>query len=583
MNNPQKLKVIAGILLSAFFMNAVSVSAAKPDASAGGSRDAVAPIVSIMSPTDGQAVAGQVTVSVQASDNVGVSKVVFLIDGVTVSTDTISPYAYAWNTLTFADATHGLTAKAYDKAGNIGISSTVNVAVKNSASITGQISSELDYIANCSYTEKNINYPTWGFLQADDGIYGAINVNRAVPFLDPSTTSWVRPGESAMAVIGMMQGLSYLNASNAGIAAFAPVVENFFQVWVLDHSQAQNTDPASADFGAFMDSVSYDAFGNYQAIAPKWKTDVTAQMIIANWKYYEYKVKTGQAAEAESWISSAWPIEMKAADYLVRMHDLTPAGLVHLLPGNSTEAEFNTWIHFAANAVPALRSASAWAKKTGGLYGDYDRVADDLVIGIGSMKDSTRPNFFKYRQYLGNNAYSAPTYGDSIDQLTFSPYETGAVTLDGFAKQISDWWTNGDNQIKMTVETANPSDWRYFGTHWHYYFSRNASNAYIYPGPGFQLAKVEWKYGKTYNDLAYVKRSGNRLAWAKGLGYSSLWWFVTGQKEAGVPNGFQDWRNASNYTQTAETWARFSDTSGYFIETLLMNEADIDTSYNPES
>ena len=197
------------------------------------------------------------------------------------------------------------------------------------------------------------------------------------------------------------------------------------------------------------------------------------------------------------------------------------------------------------------------------------------------MKDQSRPNYFKYRPYLGNNSYGDPTYGDSIDQLTFSPYETGAVSPDDFAKQISDWWTNGDAEIKMTYETEDPSDWRYFGTHWHHYFSGSPENNYIYPGPGFQLAKVEWKYGNASGDPLYSTRSNNRLVWAKSTDNSSLWWFATGEEEAGVPNGFQDWRNANNYYQTAEDWARFVDTSAYFIETLLMNEVGIDTDYNP--
>ena len=263
------------------------------------------------------------------------------------------------------------------------------------------------------------------------------------------------------------------------------------------------------------------------------------------------------------------------------MHDNTPAGEINLLPGNSSEEEYGTWIHFAANAVPALRSASVWAQKVSTSSSDYDRVVDSLVIGIKEMKDSVRPGYFKYCPYLGHDSYGDPTYGDSIDQLTFSPYETGAVSSDGFAIQISDWWTNGDEDIKMTHETDDSSDWRYFGTHWHHYLSGSPENNYIYPGPGFQLAKVEWKYGDSSSDDVYLNRSLNRLNWAKSLEYSSLWWFLTGEEEAEVPNGFMDWRNATNYSDTAENWARFVDTSAYFIDVLLMNEANIDTDYNP--
>ncbi|MCK5027608.1 MAG: hypothetical protein KAS07_04265 [Candidatus Pacebacteria bacterium] len=450
------------------------------------------------------------------------------------------------------------------------------------STIIDEIQAELDYIVNSTYTEENKNSKTWRFLQSSDDIFGAINVQRIVPRRTPAGTSWIRPGEAAMAVVGMMQGIDYLADNGESINTYDSVIDKFFLSWILAHEQGQNNDVSSADHGAFMDRTYYNADGSYAYKVPTWKTDVTAQIMIANWKYYEYNVNTGQTDQAADWINSAWSVQQKAADYLVRMHDTTPAGAIHMLPGNSNESEYGTWIHFAANAVPALRSASAWAQKVSVSSSDYDRVANDLIIGIQTMKDTSHPNYYKYRPYLGNGQYGDPTYGDSIDQLTFSPYETGAISVDAFAKQISDWWTNGDAEIKMTYETTDPSDWRYFGTHWHYYFNGDPSeNNYLYPGPGFQLAKVEWKHGNAFNDTISIDRSNNRLTWAKSTDYSSLWWFKTKDEEARVPNGFQDWRNALNYSETAEDWARFTDTSAYFIELLLMNEAGIDTDYNP--
>lgn len=442
-----------------------------------------------------------------------------------------------------------------------------------------QVQAELDYIVNSSYTEENVNSSTWNFLNPTDDVYGAINNIRFKPRENP-TRGWIKSGEAAMATVGMMQGTAYLSSQAVNTNKYDSVIDKFFLTWVLTHGEGQNNTPASPDYGAYMDRIYYNADGSYANKIPTWKTDVTAQMMIANWKYYEYSVNTGQVQQANEWINNAWSIQQKAADYLVRMHDTTPAGSIHLLPGNASVAEYDAWIHFAANAVPALRSASAWAKKVSAPYADYDRVADDLVIGIQSMKDAGRPNYFKYRPYYGGS-YGLPTYGDSIDQLTFSPYETGAVPVDSFTAEVSDWWTNGDAQIKMTYQTNDPTNWRYYGTHWNYYFDGKTANNYLYPGPGFQLAKVEWKYGNTFADPTYATRSDSRLTWGKETNYSSLWWFLTGQKEANVPNGFQDWRDATNYLNIAPTWARLIDTSAYFIEVLLMNEAGIDTDYNP--
>ncbi len=448
--------------------------------------------------------------------------------------------------------------------------------------IINQIKAEMDYIVNSTYTEENINFNSWNFLESGDDIYGAVNANRVAQGENP-LQSWVRPGEGAMAAVGMMQGAIYLYRSGVAVenSKYDSALDKFFLSWELAHAQGQNNNMASLDYGAFMDRIYYNADGSYASQVPNWKTDVTAQMMIANWKYYEYNINTEQNQQAENWLANTWSIQQKAADYLVQMHDATPAGAIHLLPGNSNENEYGTWIHFAANAVPALRSVSVWAKKIGAPCNNYDRVADDLLIGIQSMKDPARPNFFKYRPYI-NGSYGNPTYGDSIDQLTFVPYETGAISPDNFAKQISDWWTNGDWEIKMTYQTKRSNDWRYYGTRWHFYFDHRSENNRLTPGPGFQLAKVEWKYGKTANNSIYVNRSRNRLTWGKELRYSSLWWYLTGRSETNVPNGFQDWRDAGNYSSTAENWARFVDSSAYFIEVLLMNEAGIDTDYNPK-
>ena len=450
----------------------------------------------------------------------------------------------------------------------------------NPATLVEKIEAELDYIVNSSWTEENKNSKKWRFLQSTDDIYGAINSNRIPPQGVPARWAWVRPGISAMASVRMMQGVSYIYSQGVDISRYNSMLDKFFLVWVLEHNQGQNTDSQHPDFGAFEDRTDYDSNGNYVADNVIWKTDVTAQIMIANWKYYEYKVSIGQIEQADEWIINAWSIQKNAADYLVRMHDITSAFDIHLLPGNSTIAEYTAWIHFATNAVPALRGASEWAKLFGESFDDYDIVADDLVIGIQSMKDDSKNIYFKFVPYNGST-YGSPSYGDSIDQLVFSPYETGAVPIDDFAGQISDWWTNGDGEIKMTHQTDNSNDWGYYGTHWHYYFGNSPENDYLYPGPGFQLAKVEWKYGNSISSDIYLTRSINRLNWGTLTEYSSLWWFLTNEDEVRVPNGFLDWRNTVNYNQTAEVWARFVDTSAYFIEVLLMNEAEIDTDYNP--
>jgi len=93
--------------------------------------DTSVPVVSISSPAAGSAVSGTATVSANASDNVGVAKVEFYVDGSLKATDTASPYSFGWNSTTVANGSHALTVKGYDAAGNIGQSGTVTVTVSN--------------------------------------------------------------------------------------------------------------------------------------------------------------------------------------------------------------------------------------------------------------------------------------------------------------------------------------------------------------------------------------------------------------------------------------------------------------------
>jgi Bacterial Ig domain len=93
--------------------------------------DTQAPATSITAPLNGAVVSATLAVTADASDNVGVTKVEFWLDGALASTDTSSPYSWSWNTTAAANGAHTLQSKAYDAANNVGTSSTVNVTVSN--------------------------------------------------------------------------------------------------------------------------------------------------------------------------------------------------------------------------------------------------------------------------------------------------------------------------------------------------------------------------------------------------------------------------------------------------------------------
>jgi hypothetical protein len=124
----------------------------------GGISDTTPPTVSITFPTAGATVAGAVTITAVASDDIGVTRVEFLIDGAVVgqgvSARQAGPFEFSWNTTTYTTGAHTLETRAYDAAGNVASSAAVPVTVdQNSVRFTERFSASGPDNAGWSLTE----------------------------------------------------------------------------------------------------------------------------------------------------------------------------------------------------------------------------------------------------------------------------------------------------------------------------------------------------------------------------------------------------------------------------------------------
>ncbi|HXC57826.1 MAG TPA: TIGR03118 family protein [Steroidobacteraceae bacterium] len=90
--------------------------------------DVTPPTVSITAPTAGD-VTGTVTVTANATDNVGIAQVQFFAGATLIGTATTSPYQVQWNTSTLPNGIVQLTAVAKDGAGNQTTSAAVAMNV----------------------------------------------------------------------------------------------------------------------------------------------------------------------------------------------------------------------------------------------------------------------------------------------------------------------------------------------------------------------------------------------------------------------------------------------------------------------
>lgn len=93
--------------------------------------DTTAPTVSITAPANNTTINGTVEIAANASDNVGVTQVEFLVNGQSRSTDTTSPYRYNLSStvLGLGSGNHTVTVRARDAAGNVTTSSPITVIV----------------------------------------------------------------------------------------------------------------------------------------------------------------------------------------------------------------------------------------------------------------------------------------------------------------------------------------------------------------------------------------------------------------------------------------------------------------------
>jgi hypothetical protein len=100
-----------------------------------GSSATVTPGVAITSPASGAILQGTISITANASDNLGITGVQFALDGAALgSAVTVPPYTVRWNTTTVSNGPHTVTAVVSDPAGKTA-SQSVNVSISNNPSV----------------------------------------------------------------------------------------------------------------------------------------------------------------------------------------------------------------------------------------------------------------------------------------------------------------------------------------------------------------------------------------------------------------------------------------------------------------
>jgi hypothetical protein len=93
--------------------------------------DATPPTAGIAAPLDGATVSGTVSITATASDDLGVNKVRFWVDGTYLGYDSTAPYTRSWDSTSVGNGTHTIRVQAVDNAGNVSSDATISVTVNN--------------------------------------------------------------------------------------------------------------------------------------------------------------------------------------------------------------------------------------------------------------------------------------------------------------------------------------------------------------------------------------------------------------------------------------------------------------------
>ena len=91
--------------------------------------DATAPAATLTGPAPGSTVRGSVTLAATASDDVGVNRVEFLVNGAVVGYKGVPPYTFTWSS--GASGTYTIAARALDAVRNAGTTPAITITVDN--------------------------------------------------------------------------------------------------------------------------------------------------------------------------------------------------------------------------------------------------------------------------------------------------------------------------------------------------------------------------------------------------------------------------------------------------------------------
>jgi hypothetical protein len=420
---------------------------------------------------------------------------------------------------------------------------------------------ESHYITQCSCSAAN---DTVGRIDPRLPVFGVLNDWR----IGNGHADFVRPGEAAIGAVGLLVGYHQLvtdKRSSPDLDAKArAALSGFFQGWVLNSgNQIDRSDGAHPRIG-FPVQIAYGESGRVSSKDPDANVGVSAEMLIALWKY----VQLSPNGDRDTYRAKQFGLAHKVADYI--NGKVGGDGLVHDNFGNA-------YVLDNSYAVAAFHSFARWAQAEGdaGTAKYFDGQADKVSAALGGLQDPGP--WHNYRRFK-DAATGRAGYNGVMDQTGFAPYEFDARPLsEGYAKPLARWWDTGRSwhqtptqQTGALLGGVHQQDYQNDAT-----YRATPDGRYLYPGTALQLAAAEWKIAHaTGNADNLDARARSHYDFAR----RNKFWNADRHLDS-VIGGFNDWVNPADGSQQPETYKRFVDTSAYFIFASEMLEFSHDVDF----
>jgi len=382
--------------------------------------DATPPTISITAPAAGATVSGTVSVTANASDNVGVTNVQFMLDGANLgSADMTTPYVASWNTTAAANGAHTLTAQASDAAGNVGNAVAVAVTVSNTgttnaATLDFQARCALPGVLACQGFDSSAVASCHPLNYSGSGMYVASDDNTTCPVLDTTTSRsgassllFTIPKQAGSDAAGSWRQMfqSSLTGTDATSAKFAPPGAGGTNG---NHFYIQYAQKMDAPFI----TTRYPASGGGSTY---WK-----QQIIANWQ------------------SSCGGYELTTVNEYNNQYPAMYAncGSVHLYNGSFHEqGDYN-----CDNNNPTPQTCFMYPANTWVTY-YYDITLNSTGGANSVVKAYVSVNGQPYQQWINISNYAqgadTPNY---YDMVYLFPYMTGRDSSQAVAQVAHTWY-----------------------------------------------------------------------------------------------------------------------------------------------